>query len=92
VNELPRRYKDQLTFSIGGELQNKHVCRQPSIREIFENLLLGYSGGQLFEDVVNSNTDPTDARLSASLVRFNCDDVLITHLRKVYKVLTPGNQ
>jgi hypothetical protein len=40
---------------------------------------MGHSGGEIFENIVNSNSHPPDAGFTTALPRFDGDDILVVH-------------
>ena len=45
---------------------------------------MGHARSQIIEHIVNSNAETTDARLTATLARFYCDDLRIIHCQTVH--------
>ena len=45
---------------------------------------MAHARSQIIEHIVNSNAETTDARLTATLARFYCDDLRIIHCQTVH--------
>jgi hypothetical protein len=69
----------ETTRSIGGEGETSAYVVLGQIGEFLENVSMRHPGCQVFEDVVNSNAQAANARLTAAFTRFHRDDVQISH-------------
>jgi len=68
---------------MGGESEAGGEVLGFEFREVFEDLFLGHTTGEVFEYVFHRDTHSPDAGLAAALVRVNCDAIMKVHRRKV---------
>lgn len=66
-------------FSVCRKLQAGHNVSFCQLREIVDNFSRGHADRQPAQDIVDCNSHLPDARLAATLVRLNCNDVAIAH-------------
>ena len=67
-------------------------CPLRSIRKVGKDLLGRHTGGQVFQDVLDGQAQPPDARLPAALVRFKRNQLRVVHEVTVHPGPAPVNE
>jgi hypothetical protein len=68
-----------MTFSIGRKLQCGENVLAFQIGYLVDDLLYGHSRAEIVEDVLDRDTQPTNAWLAPHLSRLNCDSLEMIH-------------
>lgn len=73
----------------------RETCTNVCFREVWEfsqDITVCHSTGQVFQDVIDCDSQAANARLAASLARFYRDDVGIRHRLTLFEKRALGNQ
>lgn len=72
-----------MAFAMSGKSEASVEILGFQFREIFENLFLRHSPGEVFKYIFHRDAHSPDARLATALIRRDCDSVMKVHGCKI---------
>ena len=85
-----RGCNEELPFAVGGEGEASANIVTGKFGEVGENLGLGHAGGEILQNVLNSDSHATNTGLPAAFAWFDGDDVVVVHAQNVSSVTCFG--